>query len=72
MYYQQTDKSAAVSSKRAIEKIMMARHFTQEYQAVIKQYPLSKDVKPSSNQYNLIISQLKNAFISANSWMHLN
>ena len=48
MFYQQTDNSVAVSSKRTIEQLMMARHFTpEESRVVTKEYPLSEEATPS-------------------------
>ena len=48
LFYQQTDKSVAVSSKRTIEQIMMARRFTpEESSAVTKEHPLSEEATPS-------------------------
>ena len=39
-FYQHTDNKCAIATKKAIQKIMMATHFTQtEPDAIIKEYP---------------------------------
>ena len=59
-FYQQTDNSVAVSSKRTIEQIMMARHFTQEESSVVtKEYPLNEEATPSLGICDQIVQKHK-------------
>ena len=47
-FYHLTDAKYAVDTKRTIQKIMQARHFTKaESDAVIKEYPLEEEITPS-------------------------
>ena len=42
-FYQYTDNKCAITTKQAIQKIMMARHFTQaESDTIIKEYPFNR------------------------------
>ena len=59
-FCQQTDNSVAVSSKRTIEQIMMARHFTQEESSVVtKEYPLNEEATPSLGICDQIVQKHK-------------
>ena len=58
--YQFTDAKAAVDTKRTIERIMQARHFTtEESDAVIKEYPLDQDITPSLAICQIIAEKYK-------------
>lgn len=47
-FYQHTDNKCAITTKKAIQNIMIARHFTQaESDAIVKEYPLKEAATPS-------------------------
>ena len=47
-FYQHSANQTAISTKRAIEKLTMARHFTPpESNIIIKEYPITEEKMPS-------------------------
>lgn len=47
-YYQHADNESAINTKKAIEKLTKARHFTaEESKAVLSEYPLTEEATPS-------------------------
>ena len=47
-FYQHTDNYTATSTKRAIQKLAIARYFTQqESSSIMKEYPLTEEQTPA-------------------------